>query len=304
MTTPRVAPGRMEGIMKSTFKKRSTLLVAAVSALALVAAACGPPPPSTDKWEFKATNVTVNDAQDEIRLFGACVAIPNCNDEPYVINVATRVKIGVPNSASGFVVSSRANNPENVPAGQSRSLTGAAGAPAVFPGVQRLDIADLLNTNNHLEVMVIYTWVMEEDTVPVNTAANDVKDMLVDSLNATLAKGSVPSDPNLLLDLILSNLGNAFTLLLSNIPLLGLGDDVGGGAFNVGIAAKGGLAGVIDASIGTASIPSFAIPVLDLPPDVQHVNIFAMGGTRTFTDQAFDQYGDGVHTYDFQANKG
>ncbi|MCB9387507.1 MAG: hypothetical protein H6517_06745 [Microthrixaceae bacterium] len=275
-----------------------------MAALALIAAACVPPTaPATDTWEFKATQVTVNDAQDEIRLFGACVAIPNCNDEPYVMNIATRVKIGVPNSASGFVVSSRSNNPENVPAGESRTLTGAAGAPVAFPGLQRLDVADLLNANNKLEVVVIYTWVMEEDTVAVNTAANDVKDILVDALNATLAQGSVPSDAGVLLDLILDNLGDAFTLLLSNIPLLGLGDDVGGGAIDVGIAAKGGLASLIDGAIGTATIPAFPIPVLDLPPDVQHVNIFSMGATKTFTGQAFDQYGDGVHTYNFQANQ-
>jgi len=291
-------------MLKSRAKRRPALIVGAMAALALIAAACVPPTaPATDTWEFKATQVTVNDAQDEIRLFGACVAIPNCNDEPYVMNIATRVKIGVPNSASGFVVSSRSNNPENVPAGESRTLTGAAGAPVAFPGLQRLDVADLLNANNKLEVVVIYTWVMEEDTVAVNTAANDVKDFLVDGLNATLATGSIPSDLNFLLDLILDNLGDAVTLLLSNIPLLGLGDDVGGGAMNVGIAAKGSLAGIIDASIGTATIPAFPIPALDLPPDIQHVNIFSMGGTKTFTGQAFNQYGDGVHTYNFQANQ-
>lgn len=296
--------------MKSNLKKRSALVVAAVSALALVAAACTPPS-SSDKWEFKATKVTINDSQDEVRdpIFGWCVSLAGCEDEPYVINIATRVKIGKAGSASGFVVSSRAANPENVPAGESRTLTGAAGAPVVYPGVQRLTLADLLNTNNKLEVMVIYTWVMEEDQVPVDTAANDVKDIMVDALNDTLAKASVPNDPNLLLNLILNNLGNAFTLLLSNIPLLGLGDDVGGGAMNVGIAAKGDLASIINNTIGNAQIPEFEIPVLDLPPSIKHVNIFAMGGTKTFTGQAFDQYhflgaNDATHTYDFQANQG
>ena len=33
------------------------------------------------------------------------------------------------------------------------------------------------------------------------------------------------------------------------------------------------------------------------------MNIFSMGGTKTFTGQAFNQYGDGVHTYNFQANQ-
>jgi hypothetical protein len=303
----------MEGIMNSRFKQRSALLVAAVSALALVAAACAPPP-ATDKWEFKATKVTVNDSQDEVWAGPLCISFTGCTDEPYVINIATRVKIGVPNSASGFVVSSRNDNPEKVAEGTTVVLDGSegkSGAPVVFPGVQRLDIADLLNTNNHLEVMVVYTWVMEEDSVPVNTAADDVKDLLVDGLNASLAQGSIPSDLNSLLNLILGNLGSAFTLLLSNFPdITGAFDDVGGGAINVGIAAKGGLAGVIDSSIGTATIPSFPVPVFTLPPDIDYVNIFTMGGTKTFTGQAFDYKPpligpvDGLHTYDFQANQG
>lgn len=288
--------------MKTRSLRRPAFAVAALSILSLLAAACVQPP-NTDSWEVKATKVVNVDSQDEIRVFGACVAIPNCNDEPYVINVASRVKIGVPNSASGFVVSSRNNNPENVPEGETRILSGAAGAPAQFNGLRRLDVGDLLNTNNKLEVVIVYSWVMEEDLVAVNTAANNVKDILVDALNSTLATGSLPSDPADLLDLILGNLGNAFTLLLSNIPLLGLGDDVGGGAFQVGIAAKGGLAGIIDAAVGTATLPTFAIPVLDLPPDIMHVNIFTMGGTKTFTDQRFDQYGDGIHDYDFQTNQ-
>ncbi|MCB1272154.1 MAG: hypothetical protein M9942_11850 [Microthrixaceae bacterium] len=287
--------------MNRTRRRTRTVLLGAVAALALVAAACVPEPaPANTTWEFKATKVTVNDVQDEVCVI-VCV---NRADEPYVMNIATRVKIGVPNSASGFVVSSRSNNPEGLEAGESATLSGAAGAPVSFPGISRLDVADLLNQDNKLEVFVVYTWVMEEDTVAVNTAANDVKDLLVDALNSTLAQGSLPSDASALLDLIFDNLGNAFTLLLSNIPLFGLGDDVGGGALNVGIAAKGGLADVVDASIGTADIPEFNVPVVSLPPDVKHVNIFTMKNTTTFTGQSFDQYGDGEHTYDFQANQG
>lgn len=292
--------------MKSARRHTRKLLLGAVATIALVAAACVPPPaPANSTWEFKATNVTVNDVQDEVCVL-VCV---NRSDEPYVINIGTRVKIGEPGSASGFVVSSRNNNPEGLGAGESSALTGAAGAPTVFPGISRLDIADLLNQDNKLEVFVIYTWVMEEDTVAVNTAANDVKDILVDALNSTLAEGSLPSDPADLLDIIFDNLGNAFTLLLSNIPLLGLGDDVGGGAINVGIAAKGGLADIIDDSIGTTPIPSFQIPIAELPPDIDYVNIFTTKGTKTFTGQSFDYTNllgnvDGLHTYSFQANQG
>ncbi|MCP4435472.1 MAG: hypothetical protein GY812_08255 [Actinomycetia bacterium] len=287
--------------------KRHTARIGVVSlfaAIGLIAAACAPPAaPPAQTWEVSATKVVNVDSQDEIRdpVFGWCIAIPNCNDEPYVINIGTRVKIGVPNSASGFVKTSRDNNPEDVPEGETRNLSGDAGAPAVFTGVRPLDVGDLLNTNNKLEVVVVYSWVMEEDLVAVNTAANDVKDILVDALNSTLAAGSLPNDAEDLVDLILNNLGSAFTLLLSNIPLLGLGDDVGGGALHVGIGAKGALAGIVDTAIGAATIPSFDIPILDLPPDIKHVNIFSMAGTSTFTGQRFDQYGDGIHDYDFRA---
>lgn len=286
---------------------RTAPLKAAIAAttLAVGAVACtAPAAPVPVTWKFEATNVTVNDAQDEIRLFGGCIAIPNCNDEPYVINIGARVKVGVANSASAQVISSRDHNPEDVPAGESRALSGLSGGAVSFPNVSRLNVTDLLNTNNKLEIFVIYTWVLEEDTVPVNTAANDVAAILVDALNDTVATASIPTDIDVLLDLILSNLGNAFTLLLSNIPLLGLGDDVGGGAFSIGIASRGTLATGIEAAIGNANIPAFDIPVLDLPPSIKHVNIFATGVTKNFTGQGFDQYGDGVHTYDFRSSQG
>ncbi len=284
---------------------RRSLLGGIVASTALLATACpgGGGGIPLINWEFKATQVTVNDAQDEVRVFGACVAIPNCNDEPYIIQVATRVKVGGgAGNASGFVVSTRDVNPENVSAGTTVALTGAAQGSAVYNGIDALDILDLLDANRHMEVLVTYTWVMEEDTVPVNTAANDVKDILVTALNTTLATGTLPSDPNAIVQLILDNLGNAFTLLLSNIPLFGLGDDVGGGAFDIGIGAKGALGGIIDATIGTATA-SFPIPVVSLPPDIKHVNIYSMSGTKTFPGEAFNQYGDGVHTYDFQTNQ-
>ena len=99
--------------MNRTRRRTRTVLLGAVAALALVAAACVPEPaPANTTWEFKATKVTVNDVQDEVCVI-VCV---NRADEPYVMNIATRVKIGVPNSASGFVVSSRSNNPEGLEA--------------------------------------------------------------------------------------------------------------------------------------------------------------------------------------------
>ncbi len=293
--------------MNTQLRKRPLVAAALMSVLAVFSSACTPAPPPWSSWEFTATRVTVNDSQDEIRgLFGECIPatwLGGRKDEPYVMNIATRVKIGVPDSADGFVVSSRSSNPHNVPAGASRVLTGPAGAPAVFTGIDRLDILDLLDGSRPVEVFLIYTWVMEEDVIPVNIAANDVKNLLILILNLELAQGSMPSDPDQFVDEIMDRALDIFTLLLSNIPQLGLGDDVGGGAFNIGIPATGVLADIVDASIASATIAPFPLSIRDLPPDVKHVDLLTMSGTTTFAGQVFDQYGDGVHTYDFQANQ-
>ena len=91
-------------------------------ATSLLATACPPPASSTPvNWAFKATSVTVNDSQDEVRdpIFGACISLTGCSDEPYVLNVNFRVKIGVANSAQTFVTGSRSNAPSGVGAGST-----------------------------------------------------------------------------------------------------------------------------------------------------------------------------------------
>jgi hypothetical protein len=168
-----------------------------------------------------------------------------------------------------------------------------------------LDVANL--SDNKLEVVGTYTWVMEKDLVGVATAAGDVADILEDALNDTLATASGVLDPSLVLDLIFDNVGSSFTLLLSNIPLLGLGDDVLGGAFYIGIGAKGGLATTLDGLLASVTPPTFSIPVLALPPDVMNFGVFTMQNTKTFSAQRFDASclipDCGIHTYNFQANE-
>lgn len=277
--------------------------ISALGVVAMAAAACAPPPPpATESWTFRATEVTINDSQDEIRdpIFGACIAIPNCDDEPYPLNIGFRVKIGVPNSASAFVVNNRTSAP-SVSEGSSKVLTGAEQGATTFNGVQPLDIIDLLNTNNKLEVVGVYTWASEEDLVGNGVAADAVADILEDALNSTLATEQLPQDASLILDLVLDNILGSLGLLAQNIPLFGLGDDVLGGALYIGIAAKGDLANIIDGAIAGTPPITFAIPLLDLPPDIVGGGFFTMGSSSTFTQQ-FSGAG-GTHTYDFSVSK-
>ncbi len=285
-------------------RRRSATFFAAFISVAMVASACTPPPPPTVKtWEFKSTQVTVNEAND-CTLGLACSFLGTDRDEAYVLNVAFRVKIGEANSASAWVAGSRSND-TSVDEGQTKTLTGAAQNAATFTDVSTLDVANL--SDNKLEVVGTYTWVMEKDQVGVNVAANDVADILEDALNSTLASAEGELDPSLILDLIFDNLGSSFTLLLSNIPLLGLGDDALGGAFYIGIGAKGGLATTFDGLLGSIPPPNFSVPVLDLPPDVLNFGVFTMQNTKVFSGQNFDNSclipQCGEHTYTFQANE-
>lgn len=281
-------------------RTRSRLAVA-VGMLAVIgiAASCAPPAPTpTQSWTFRADKVTINDSQDEIRdpIFGACLAIPNCDDEPYTLNIGFRVKVGKAGSAQAFVVNNRTDAP-SVSEGSTRDLTGSQEGPVTFTGIKPLDVIDLFDTNNKLEVVGVYSWASEEDLVGNGVAADAVANILEDALNDTLATSSLPSDASIIVDLILDNILGALGLLAQNIPLFGLGDDVLGGGLYIGIGAKGGLASAIDGVLASTPPITFNIPLLDLPPDIVGGGFFTLGGTSTFT-QTYSGAGC-THTYDY-----
>ena len=82
--------------------RRFTALAALLGAVALVGAACAPAPP-TD-WRVSPDSITVNDSEDN-----------DAGDEPYVIQVGFRSKLGVPGSSDASVASqcSTGNLPAN-----------------------------------------------------------------------------------------------------------------------------------------------------------------------------------------------
>ena len=270
---------------------------------AMLATACPPAASTTPvNWSFKATQVTVNSSQDEVRdpIFGACISLTGCSDEPYVLNVNFRVKIGVPGSAQTFVTGSRNNAQSSMSGGQTNAVTGAAQSTATFNNVVALDVLDLADSNNHLEVLGSYTWALEEDTVGVGVAADGTANVLKDALNSTLAAGTLPSDAGQILSLITSNLGSALGILAQNIPLFGLGDDIMGGGMYVGLAVKGGLADIINGSIASTPFPNIAIPLVDLPPDITRGGFYTTTATKNFTGQSWSCCG-GQHTWNFQS---
>ncbi|RTL07554.1 MAG: hypothetical protein EKK62_11000 [Acidimicrobiia bacterium] len=286
-------------------------LVGLVAAFATVAAACAPDapppwePPAPVNWSFKGTNITVNQSQDEVRdpIFGTCISLTGCTDEPYLLQVAFKVRIGQPGSADAWVVTG-STMPSLAP-GDSLALSGGQQAKVDFTGVQPLDILSALNPANKMDVVGVYTWAVDEDAINSLTGgAGSVATIFKNALNATLAAGTLPNqDANALVgmifDALFDNIGTPFNLILSNIPCLGLCDDVLGGAVYVGIGATGALAGIMDAALASATVPAIDIPLVDVPPNIQGGGFFTMGGTKNFT-QAFTGAG-GQHTYGFQS---
>ena len=279
-------------------------LVGLVAAFATVAAACAPDapppwePPAPINWSFKGTNITVNNSQDE-----TCVIIcVNKEDEPYLLQVAFRVRIGQPGSADAWVV--KGDSLANLGAGDSATLTGGQQAPVTFTGVQPLDILSALNPANKMDVVGVYTWAAEEDTINSLTGgAESIADIFESVLNDTLAAGTLPNQDanalvNMIIDALFDNIGTPFNLILANIPCIGLCDDVLGGSVYVGLGATGTLAGIMDAALASATVPAINLPV-DVPPDIQGGGFFTMGGTKNFT-QTFTG-ADGQHTYGFQS---
>lgn len=285
-------------------RSRLALAVAILSVMGL-AAACAPSAPSSQSWTFRANSVTVNDSQDEVRgLFGECIPLEvlnGCKDEPYTLNIGFRVKIGAAGSASTEVVNNRTDAPENIPAGSTVTLTGNQQNAITWNNIKPLDVVDLASSSNKLEVVGVYSWASEEDFVGNGLAADSVANILEDALNSTLAAGTLPNDVNDILAMILDHIGDALGLLVQNIPLLGLGDDVLGGALYLGIGAKGGLADIInDATASTPPI-TLAIPLVELPPDIVGGGFFTFKNSTNFT-QSFSGAG-GQHTYNFGVSR-
>jgi hypothetical protein len=270
-----------------------------LASTAILATACPPPASSTPtNWSFQASQVTVNDSQDEVCVL-VCV---NREDEPYVLSVNFRVKLGVPGSAQTWVTGNRSDSQSGMGAGSTHAIANGSGASAkaTFSNVVPLDVLDLADTNNHLEIMGSYVFALEEDTVGVGSAASGTADVLKDVLNDTIGSGTVPSDLTQLLGYITSNLGSAFGILGANIPLFGLGDDVMGGGLYVGLAVKGTLGDIINTSIGSTPFPNIAIPLVELPPDITHGGFYTTQASKTFNDQQWGAHG-GTHTWNFTA---
>ncbi len=245
-----------------------------VVAAALVGGACAPPPAPTE-WKVRPVSVTVHDKED-----------PDPGDEPYVIQVGFRSKVGVPGSSSTSISSQcHANKLPATDVGRNGTTVPipAGSADVTFSGVQNLDIADVATGSSPFEVLGTLTFVMERDGVFAGCAVSDaLKNALLgvvtDALDLLIANSPVPPTTEELVDLIVANLGDfinaAGSLIGAVLEGLGNPDDVIGVAAQIHLPTRGGLTDLINGALDLAGLFSPGledgfIPIDGLPSSLQ-----------------------------------
>jgi len=248
--------------------RRLTALGVLVVAGSLLAAACTPPTgPAPTTWKVKPTSIQVVNTED-----------PDFSDEPYVIQIGFRSKVGVPGSADAFISSQCRNNllPPNDAAPAGTTMTSPPGAAdIVFPNSQNLDIGDVLLNLAPLEIFGSLSFAVERDSVFANSCAmtDALESLLVpvmkDALELLIANSATPPTQQQLIDLIVSNLGNFInalgSLIATFIEGLGNPDDIIGTAVQIHLPVQGTFKSLMDFGLAVAGLDNGQIPVAGLP---------------------------------------
>jgi hypothetical protein len=243
---------------------------ALVIALAMVGGACAAPP-APAQWKIKPVSITVNDGEDN-----------DGGDEPYVIQIGFRSKVGVPGSSATSISSQCYRN--RVPATNAAPdgttvLVPPDSADVTFDGVQNLEISDLAAGAIPFEVIGTLTFVMERDGLFAGCAVSDaLKNALLgvvrDALDLLIANSPVPPTTEELIDLIVANIGDflaaAGSLIGAVLEGLGNPDDVIGVAAQIHLPTRGALTDLINGALDVAGffspgLENGFIPIDGLP---------------------------------------
>ena len=255
--------------------KRMTAVGALVVALSLVAAACTIGGPAPTDWKVKPSTIKVVDGEDN-----------DAGDEPYVIQVGFRSKLGVAGSSSAQISSQcyagALPGPDAAPDGTTVAVPPGS-ADVSFPQAQNLDIGDVLLGTAPLEIFGTLTFAMERDGVFTGCAISDalgsaLVPVMTDALNLLIAGSAVPPTQEALVDLIVSNLGNFLNavggFLAAFIEGLGNPDDIIGVGVQILLPTAGAFTDVLNTAFALGGIfqPGLEqgfIPISGLPSSVK-----------------------------------
>jgi len=176
--------------MIKTRSRRAVSAIALSATVGLMGAACTTPAPyggpTKANYQIKTTSVKVIESQDAVYALGLCVNfIGGCKDEPYTLNIGFTVKIGVPDSATAFVV--QGDSASDIAAGTTHTNSPGEQATTQFGNVDTVSLNDLAQ-GAHLELAGVWSWAMEADAFAANSAGT-VADLVKSALNTALASG-------------------------------------------------------------------------------------------------------------------
>ncbi|UDY37048.1 hypothetical protein [Dermatobacter hominis] len=242
-------------------------VLAVVGGLLAACSAPAPQPPTAD-WAFEAARIHVHDSTDGVWGVGEA-------DEPYVVNVAFRVTIGVAGSAKAWPV--RGATYHDLAPGEGANLTGNQKGTASFPGLKMIDVEDVLR-GQPLEVVGVWSWVMEEDILSLGGMEAKAATILQDLLNRFLAGGSLPESTSEWVRYIVDKIGvfGALQGLAVQIGFFGGGDDPIKSRVFVGLPVRGALGDVVDAAAAQVTFPGIDLPGA-IPPSINGGSIGRLG---------------------------
>lgn len=252
--------------------RKSISAIGVLAILALFAAACTLPAPAERTWKVKPVSIKVINQEDW-----------DPGDEPYVIQLGFRSKLGVPNSSSAFVVS-QCRTPGAMPAANVGTPGTVVPIPAgsadvTFPAVQNLDLGDVLLETAPLEIFGTLTFAMERDGVFEGSCAitdilqNVLVGTMADALDLLIAGADTPPTQEELINLIVNHLGDFVSLIPGLIvaALEGLGnpDDILGVAAQIHLPTAGAFTDLLRFGLTIAGLDNGAIESEDLPSSLK-----------------------------------
>lgn len=239
---------------KTTSLRTSALLVFAVTA-GLLAAACTPGGPPPSSWKVSPKSITVHDKEDH-----------DPGDEPYVMQLGFRAKLGVRDSASTTFASQCYTKklPAQNAAPAGTTLEVPAGAADINLGdIQRLDLGDIALGTAPLEIIGTLTFVAERDGILQSCALSDalksaLSKTVRDAMELLIARSDVPPTTDDLIKLVVDNITNflqaAASLVGTVIEGLGDADDIIGVAAQIHLPTTGALTDLIKTGLSLGGL--------------------------------------------------
>lgn len=272
--------------------RRHLVALAAITFTALLAGACTVPAPAERNWRVSPQSIEVLDPEDA-----------DAGDEPYVIQLGFRSKLGVEESSSAFVVSQcRSNTLPDTDVGTPSTVVPipSGAADVAFDAAQSLDVGDVLLGTAPLEIFGTLSFVAERDAIFAGSCAltdlldNVLTGVLADALDVLIAGSDVPPTQEELISLIVDNLGDFLSAIpgLIALALEGLGnpDDILGIAAQIFVPTTGAFADLLNFGLALAGFDQGVLELEDLPPTLKFRvgNLLPSQTTFTFAGPGYE----------------